>query len=212
MIGFLEGQVLFSDGNQCIIKTTTGHGYEVFINQVLSEGTEVCLYITHIIRENLENLFGFKTLQEKKAFELVLSVKGVGPKSAYSLISTIGVEGIIKAVTFDDKKTLQKAPGVGAKAAAQIILDLTSKIPSLQMYMPGYKALEKELSETNEVFDNKELQLEFSSQGSLIDDTLMACKELGFREDTILPLAQKMLEEHKIQRPEQLVHLVLKEL
>lgn len=210
MIGFLEGKILFSDGNETIISTASGIGYQVYTNKIYPEGGTVGLYITHIIRENLENLFGFSTLQEKKAFELMLSVKGVGPKSAYSLVSSIGIEGILKAITYEDKKTLQKAPGIGAKAAAQIILDLSTKVSQLQMYLPGYKTIAK-----NETFDEEVIpvgaQLEFAAESSLIEDALLACKELGFKEEMILPLAQKLMESNEISRPEQLVHLVLKE-
>ena len=83
MIGFLTGEVLFSDGNESIIQTTSGVGYQVFYNKVLVEGTSAAIYIAHIIKEDSETLFGFSSLRAKKLFEMLLTVKGIGPTSQH---------------------------------------------------------------------------------------------------------------------------------
>jgi Holliday junction DNA helicase RuvA len=220
MIGFLSGEVLFSDGNESIIQTTNGVGYQVFYNKVLVEGTLAAVFIAHIIKEDSETLFGFSSLRAKKLFELLLTVKGIGPKSAYNLISNIGVNEIINAVNLEAKGTLTKVPGLGAKGAAQIVLDLSGKIDRVKMYSESSKVVKGGLApvaKTSLIIEEthyieEEVNASAINHHEILNDTLMACKELGFREDKIIPIAQKILGANLITKPEQLIHLVLKEL
>lgn len=221
MIGFLSGEVLFSDGNESIIQTPSGIGYQLYYNKVLVEGASASLFISHIVKEDSETLFAFHNLRAKKLFEMLLSVKGIGPKSAYSLISNLGVEEIINAIKLDAKGALTKVPGLGTKSAAQIILDLSGKIDKVKMYSDSNKIirgdlmqispLEKIISDSRDlgeaVIDSKKI-----NSHEIMNDTLMACKELGFKEEKIIPIAQRILGINSITKPEQLIHLVLKEL
>lgn len=218
MIGFLCGEVIFSDGVECVIQTTSGIGYQVFYNKVLVEGSQAAIYISHIIKEDSETLYGFHSLRTKKLFELLLTVNGVGPKSAYGLISSIGANDIINAVKLEAKNTLTKAPGVGAKSAAQIILDLSSKIDRVKMYSDSSKTVrastpiaQTSILEMEEVVYVENAISPSTNQHEILNDALMACKELGFKEDKIIPIAQKILGANNISKPEQLIHLVLRE-
>lgn len=218
MIGFLCGEVIFSDGVECVIQTNSGIGYQVFYNKVLVEGSQAAIYISHIIKEDSETLYGFHSLRTKKLFELLLTVNGVGPKSAYGLISSLGVNDIINAVKLEAKNTLTKAPGVGAKSAAQIILDLSSKIDRVKMYSDSSKTVRASipLAQTSQLEIEEVILVEnvvspVSNQHEILNDALMACKELGFKEDKIIPIAQKILGANNISKPEQLIHLVLRE-
>ena len=134
MIGVLSGKVLFSDGQEIIVLTKTGLGYQAYCCHILPEGGETALYVSHVIRENSEDLYCFRNLREKKLFELLTTVKGVGPKSAFNLVSKIDTEEIISAVVSDQKRILTRVSGVGAKAASQIVLDLQQKIKKVRMY------------------------------------------------------------------------------
>jgi Holliday junction DNA helicase RuvA len=221
MIGFLTGEVLFSDGSESIIQTSTGIGYQVFYNKVLVEGTLAAIYVAHIIKEDSETLFGFGSLRAKKLFEMLLTVKGIGPKSAYNLISNIGVNEIINAVNLEAKATLTKVPGLGAKGAAQIVLDLAGKIDRVKMFSDSSKIIRGGLAPSAKLdflsmeevgFVEEVVKVEATGQHEIMNDTLMACKELGFKEDKIIPIAQKILGANLITKPEQLIHLVLKEL
>ncbi len=221
MIGFLTGEVLFSDGNESIIQTTSGVGYQVFYNKVLVEGTSAAIYIAHIIKEDSETLFGFSSLRAKKLFEMLLTVKGIGPKSAYNLISNLGVNDIINAVNLEAKATLTKVPGLGTKGAAQIILDLAGKIDRVKMYSDSTKVVRGGLAPSAKIdfatieetsYIEEVVSVGSVNQHEIMNDTLMACKELGFKEDKIIPIAQKILGANLITKPEQLIHLVLKEL
>lgn len=221
MIGFLSGEVLFSDGNETIIQTTSGIGYQVYYNKVLVEGTTAAIFIAHIIKEDSETLFGFPNIRAKKLFELLLSVKGIGPKSAYNLITNLGVNEIINAVNFDAKAKLTKVPGLGTKGAAQIILDLAGKIDRVKMYSESTKIVKGGFSSNASLifeaqseipYIEEEVKVGSINQHEIMNDTLMACKELGFKEEKIIPIAQKILGANLITKPEQLIHLVLKEL
>ncbi len=220
MIGFLFGEVIFSDGNESVLQTSSGIGYQVFYNKVLVEGTQAAIYISHIIKEDSETLYAFHSLRAKKLFEMLLTVKGIGPKSAYGLISNIGVNEIINAVNLEAKSTLTKVPGLGTKGAAQIILDLTGKIDRVKMYSDTSKTfktisplLKSNITEMfDEVKNSENIISSSSNQHEILNDALMACKELGFKEDKIIPIAQKILGANLISKPEQLIHLVLKEI
>lgn len=226
MIGHIQGEVLFSDGSEVIVLTTSGIGYQVYCDQVLAEGSFSSLFISHVIKEASEDLYGFKTLRSKKMFELLTSVKGVGPKSAYNLIAALGVNQIITAVEFEDKKSLTKAPGVGPKAAAQMILDLSGKITKVKMYSDTYKIYKSktdlnisasDIMKSSEIFEEiivseEPANIENTNEHHIMNEAIMACKELGFKEENIVSLAQEILANNSISKPEQLVHLVLKQI
>jgi len=205
MIGFIQGKVLFSDGVESIILANSGVGHQVYYNNVLVEGETCEIFISHVIRENSEELYGFQSLREKKLFETLTKVKGVGPKSGYSLVQHIGVQNIIEAITFENKKILTTAPGIGAKAAAQIILDLKDKIQKVKMYSSVNKSefTTKSNGEVDELIKH---------DNNLLEETIMACKELGFKEEKIIQVAHTIMLKNSITKSEQLVHLVLKEI
>lgn len=219
MIGFLTGEVLFSDGAEVIINTAQGIGYQIHFNHLIAEGTATSLYVSHVVKEDSETLFGFRTLREKKMFEMLLTVKGVGPKSAFGLVSNLPVNQIIDAILLDSKSILTKVPGVGNKGASQIILDLQDKVHKIKGFSNNKIVLKAStsLATSNITFEVEEAYHELPSKMSanhnqILNEALLACKELGFKEDKIIPIAQKILGQNEISRPEQLVHLVLKEI
>lgn len=216
MIGFVTGEVIFSDGNEVILQTTSGIGYQIFYNKVLAEGAEAGLFISHIIKEDSQTMYGHHSLRAKKLFEMLLTVKGIGPKSAYALISTLGVNEIINAVNLEAKNTLTKVPGLGTKGAAQIILDLAGKIDRVKMYTDARKLVKTKPSSATSVttvFAEEEIFVSnHSNNHEILNDTLMACKELGFKEEKVIAIAQKILGATQISKAEQLIHLVLKEI
>lgn len=212
MIGYISGEVLFSDGNEVILKTNDGIGYQVFFHKLLMEGTLAEIFVSHVFKDPNQELFGFESLRDKKLFELLTSVKGVGPKSAYSLIVALGCETIIQSVQLENKKALSQAPGIGAKAAAQICLDLSKKIQNVLMFSSNMSSLHSMDPSEAQGLPLQTNVTSGSINSAILNDALMACKELGFKEDLIIAKAQKILSENDIQKPEQLVHLVLKEI
>jgi Holliday junction DNA helicase RuvA len=205
MIGFLSGKVKLSNGHTTLLEMPNGIGYEFFFSEIVSEGNSLEVFISHQIKEGYQALFGFRHHHDKKFFDLLLKVKGVGPKSAYSLISFLGVESLIKAITLDDKKTIQKTPGVGAKVAAQVILDLQSHIKDFQNQMAITSLESKDSKNTlnlNRTVNNY----------SIVDEALLAFKELGFPEANVYPIIKKVMQTYNYEKSELLVEQVLKEI
>ena len=94
----------------------------------VSEPPSVKLFTYMAVREDDVELFGFSTTEELSAFKMLISVSGVGPKVALSVLSLLSPEKFALAVCADDKKTISKANGVGAKTAARIVLELKDKL------------------------------------------------------------------------------------
>ena len=115
-----------------------GVGYKLTISQTtydampphltVSEAPQVKLLTYMAVREDGIELFGFSTQEELSAFKMLLSVSGVGPKAAMSILSLLTPEKFALAVCTDDKKTISKASGIGPKTAARIILELKDKL------------------------------------------------------------------------------------
>jgi Holliday junction DNA helicase RuvA len=91
-------------------------------------GEETKIYTHHYVREDINNLYGFKTLESKELFIRLIGVSGIGPKSALSLLASDQINDIILAIEEGNVKYLTKFPGIGIKSAQQIILDLKGKL------------------------------------------------------------------------------------
>jgi Holliday junction DNA helicase RuvA len=203
MIGYLSGTVVYSDSQKSVVLTNSGVGYEIFTAAPTIPDRDVALFISHIIREQSQDLFGFETAQDKKFFEMLLAVNGIGPKSAFALISHIGVQQIISAITLENVEILKSAPGVGKKSAEQLILSLKDKISKLEI---GFAVKE------NPVKSGVKVKNDNKVDPYLVKETLAACQGLGFKDQDVLPMIQRHLLEGTINRPEELVKVILKEL
>lgn len=203
MIGYLTGTIVHSDISKSIVLTNSGIGYEVNTATPLVPNRDIALFISHIIREDSQTLYGFESADEKKFFEMLIDVNGIGPKSAYGLISHLGVSQIISAITFENADVLKSAPGVGKKSAEQIILTLKDKINKLDL---GFSVHEKPQKAGVKTPKRSEMD------PFVVKETLAACQGLGFKDQDILPLVQKHLQTNQSATPEELVKLILKEL
>lgn len=203
MIGYMSGTVIYSDSQKSLILTNSGVGYEIFTSAPMVPNKEVALYISHIIREQTQDLYGFESIEDKKFFEMLLDVNGIGPKSAYALISHVGVQQIISAITIENVDILKSAPGVGKKSAEQIILSLKDKVSKLEV---GFAVKE------NPVKSGVKVKNDSKAHAHLIKETLAACQGLGFKDQDILPMIQRHLQEGTVKKPEELVRVILKEL
>jgi Holliday junction DNA helicase RuvA len=203
MIGYLSGTVVYSDSQKSIILTPQGVGYEVSTSTPMVPNRDVALFISHIIREQSQDLYGFETVEDKKFFEMLLDVNGIGPKSAFSLVSHLGVQQIISAITFENVDVLKSAPGVGKKSAEQMVLSLKDKVSKLEI---GFSTKEKPVKSGAKVAPENKMD------ALLVKETLAACQGLGFKDQDILPMIQKHLQLGLTTRPEELVKIILKEL
>ena len=131
MIAHLQGTIAEKFANSVIIDVH-GVGYEVALTapdfDKLYLNDEVKLYTYHHVREQSEELFGFTSLEGKKIFELLITVQGIGPKNAMSVLSLASYEEVRNTIANADAAYLTKANGVGKKAAERIIVDLREKV------------------------------------------------------------------------------------
>lgn len=131
MISFLRGQILAKLTGSIILEVHD-IGYQVFVGENLYNdlklNLETELYIYHHVREEAVNLYGFKTSTDLAIFELLLSVSGVGPKSALGVLSMASANDVSHAILRGDALLLTKVAGIGKKTAERIVLELKNKV------------------------------------------------------------------------------------
>lgn len=134
MIGYLSGTIKFLFDDACILDVN-GVGYKIFVDaqtrQTLSTGAAAEFFIHTSVREDAINLFGMNNRASFALFELLLTVSGVGPKGALTVVSKISAADFARAVTLQDLKTLTRLPGIGKKSAERILLELKNKVRPL---------------------------------------------------------------------------------
>ena len=134
MLAFLRGQVLVKRPGSVIIENN-GLGYQVFIGEKLWEtitsGQSLEVYLYQSIREDADDLYGFASLDELTLFELLISVSGIGPKTALGILSLADIDQVKQAIISGDELLLTKVSGIGSKTAQRLILELRSKITGL---------------------------------------------------------------------------------
>jgi Holliday junction DNA helicase RuvA len=131
MIATLAGTITEKTLDTVVIECG-GVGYGLFVTfedyGALESGTDTKLYIYEHIRENNHDLFGFRNTETKKLFELLLSVNGVGPKMALSILSVANASQVKQAIASGDTKFISQASGVGKRVAERVVVDLKDKV------------------------------------------------------------------------------------
>ncbi len=131
MIAHIIGKITEKFQNLVIVDVH-GVGYELTISahdaETVNVDSETKFYTHHSVRENGEDLYGFTSLAAKKLFEMLISVNGIGPKAAMSILSLSTPEEVRNAIANDDIAFISKASGVGKKSAERVIVDLRDKV------------------------------------------------------------------------------------
>lgn len=132
MYSYIKGE-LVEIAEDLIVVEANNIGYNIHVpGQVLSylpeRGSEVKIYTYLYIREDAMMLYGFLTRDDLNVFKLLLGVSGIGPKGALAILSVMTTDDLRFAVLGDDEKTIAKAPGIGAKTAKRLILELKDKL------------------------------------------------------------------------------------
>jgi Holliday junction DNA helicase RuvA len=170
MIAHLRGRLFSKQPGQAIIEAA-GVGYDVTISvptftALPSEGAEVSLYIHTQVREDILALFGFFEREEKRLFERLITVSGVGPKLAITILSGLNPERTVTAIRAQDHATLTRIPGVGKKLAERLVVELKDKLEDMAIAPT------------------------VASAGPAAEDVLSALVNLGYQR----PAAQKAIE------------------
>jgi Holliday junction DNA helicase RuvA len=173
MIAFLRGRLLVKSPNRAIIECG-GVGYDATISVATftalpPEGAEARLHIYTHVREDQIALFGFAEPDEKRLFEKLLTISGIGPKLAITVLSGIDTDRLVVAIRGGDHATLTRIPGIGKKTAERVVLELKDKLE-------GFAAASAPAA--------------VSSMGPAADDALSAMVNLGYPR----PAAQKAVE------------------
>lgn len=146
MIAYLRGKIRARDLGSVVLDVT-GVGYKVFVpNSVLSTvgevGTETELLIHTHVREDILALYGFSSQKELSTFELLITISGVGPKLALSVLSAISADDLEKAIASGSADMLTRISGVGKKTAERITMELKDKFGALGASFDGGDAVD----------------------------------------------------------------------
>lgn len=133
MIAHLRGKLLSKHPNQAIVETA-GVGYDVTISvptfsDLPPVGTDVALHIHTHVREDMIALYGFLLPAEKLLFEKLITVSGIGPKLAITILSGMAAQEMVGAIRGNDIARLTRIPGIGKKTAERMVLELRDKLP-----------------------------------------------------------------------------------
>jgi holliday junction DNA helicase RuvA len=172
MIATLRGKLQLREPGRLII-ASAGVGYEVLMPlstyyRMPSVGGEVELQIRQVVREDALLLYGFATLAEKQAFDLLMGVQHVGPKLALAILSVLAPKDLVTAISQEEVERIDAVPGVGAKVAERIVRELRDKIKELNLSAP----LRQEAAASS----NGQ-----AGGGSLLDDAVSALSNLGYK-------------------------------
>ncbi len=181
MIAHLRGTLLVKHPNQAIVECA-GVGYEVAISVATfsalpPEGREAKLHIFTKVAEDQLALYGFSALEEKRLFERLLTISGIGPKLAITVLSGIDSGRLVTAIRAGDHAQLVKIPGIGKKTAERVVLELKDKLDDLATAPATSPQV---------------------SLGAHADDVLSALVNLGYPR----PIAQKAVESALKSHPE----------
>src|SRR6202041_4183736 len=170
MIAHLRGKLIFKQPGQAIVEAA-GVGYDVSISvptftALPSVGTEASLHIHTQVSEDQIALFGFLEREEKRLFERLITVSGVGPKLAIKILSGLSSERTVQAIRGQDHAQLTRIPGVGKKLAERLVVELKDKLDDFAV-----------------------APVQTSVHGGAVDDVLSALTNLGYQR----PAAEKAI-------------------
>ena len=177
MIYSLRGKILFKDGDTVIVDVHDV-GYQVLVSHTddYEIGQDVFLYTYNVVREDETYLVGFSSIDEKEVFLALIRVKGLGPKTVIGALSATTPNDVKNAIAANNVAYLKKLPGIGAKAASQIILDLKGELTGTKgdptVYDEVYEALK-----------------ELGFKGAAIDRVLATINEKDAPAEEVLRLA-----------------------
>lgn len=132
MISYIKGELIDVTQDMIVIENQN-IGYEIRVpgsvmSQLPSAGKDVKVYTYLYVREDIFCLYGFITRDDLNVFKLLITVNGIGPKAALSILSSISPDDLRFAILSEDVKTISKSPGIGAKTASKMILELKDKL------------------------------------------------------------------------------------
>ncbi len=200
MIGYLKGKVaeIYESG---IVLEVGGVGFHIFMPQSslcllngLSQELKVYTYLN--VREDAMLLYGFLTKDDLDFFKLLIQVNGIGPKGALSILSVMSVDDLRFAILSADAKSISKAPGIGAKTAQRMIIDLKDKINLEDAFEQKLSSAPKETDDVTGV--RQEATEALTALGYSATEALRACKAVEIQESDDVESVLKQALKHLI--------------
>lgn len=166
MIAYLEGKLVDKSPTQLVLDIN-GVGYEVKIplstfDKLGENGSKAKILTYQYVREDTLQLFGFATIEEKNLFELLITITGIGPKTALGILSSISVNDFQRSIVSEDLDSLTSISGIGKKSAQRLIVELKEKIGGEEFRF------------------KKDMGLKDRSELILVEEALKALVSLGF--------------------------------
>lgn len=188
MYSYIKGTLVEASA-EGIVVDNQGIGYGILVpGQVLeylpSIGEEVKIYTYHYVREDMIALYGFLTREDVNIFKMLIGVSGIGPKGALTILSVMSTDDLRFAILGEDAKAIAKAPGIGAKTAQRLIIELKDKI-SLEDAFEQKLANQGEKAEKNPATGVKnEAILALTSLGYSQSEALQVLSGIEIKEDS----------------------------
>lgn len=182
MYAYIKGELAEKNTDHIVVEAG-GIGYFIYvpvqsIDYLPDEGEQIKVYTYLYIREDAMVLYGFLTKDDLEIFKMLITVSGIGPKGGLGILSTLSADDLRFAILSGDSKTISKAPGIGAKTAQRVIIDLKDKM-SLE------EAFEKKL-------DNNVESSQKTLNSSTKNDAVMALSALGYSSAESLKAVSKV--------------------
>ena len=179
MYEYLIGKITAINPHYIVVEVN-GIGYQLQVANPFryEENTTQKVYVYQAVRENDVTLYGFYDLAEKQLFLKLISVSGIGPKSALAILATNDQGGFVAAINADDEAYLTKFPSIGKKTAKQIILDLKGKLDDIETPTP--------------MVDQQNLVLDFDNEQPYLKEALEAMLSLGYTKTEVKKVSQKL--------------------
>ncbi len=186
MLAYIKGTIEMKMTGYVVIDVG-GLGYKVFMSEVGIEklgniGETVKVHTYYKVREDDISIFGFNTLEELKMFELLISVSGVGAKTALTMLAVCEPSEFALAVISEDVKTLTQIPGIGAKSAQRIILELKDKITKEQQIEKINAQVNSDAKKKTEAEDKLQVAIDNNNK---IAEAMAALQVLGYNKKEI---------------------------
>ncbi|AQP54001.1 Holliday junction branch migration protein RuvA [Vagococcus penaei] len=183
MFEYIKGLVTFVSPYYIVVETNLV-GYQILVANPFRFSAyynqEVKIYVHQVIRDDAHTLYGFSTLEEKQLFLKLISVSGIGPKSALAIMALDDHGGLVYAIETEDAAYLTKFPGVGKKTAQQMVLDLQGKLDDLAVDTPAVTAMAKQDSLFAVVSDHE------------LKEALEALRALGYTEREVKRITKEL--------------------
>ena len=205
MIAFIQGELCDIEKDSVVV-ACQGIGYEIqvpgsVISRLPAVGMAVKLFTYTYVREDALGLFGFLNRDDLAVFKQLITVSGVGPKGALAILSVMSADELRMAILAEDAKTLSKAPGIGAKTARRMILDLKDKLELVPMMEGdgngGSASVARQDQETTDMVAREEVLMALIALGYSQTEAARAVRSVQYGEnmdsETLLKQALKKI-------------------